>query len=234
MLPEVETLLVIQDRDQRILSLRKDLANLPGMIEHARTRLRGDQARVQKQKENLMHLEVEMKKLELDIGTRENTIARLKQQQYETRKNEEFQALGHEVVRYQGEVGKLEEAELELMEKADLVRKELKAAEGALAKTQGIVDADLQELETRRQRAEEEIRSLEAAKAPFVAKVDASLYTTYTRILKSKGGSAVVGLVGGQCKGCHMKVTSATIVKAKTDKELTHCDHCGRMVYFDE
>lgn len=234
MRPELETLLIIQDRDQKILALKKDLANVPGMMEHARSRLRGDQAAVQKNKDELLGVEVEMKKLELDIGTRETTIARLKRQQFETRKNEEYQALGHEVIRYQGEVNKLEDEELLLMERAEGVRKALRRAEESLAKTQAVVESELQQLQVRQQRAEEEIQELENAKRPFIAQVDPSLYNTYVRILKSKGGSAVVALIGGQCKGCHMKVTSATVVKAKTDKELTHCDHCGRMVYFDE
>lgn len=234
MRPELETLLVIQDRDQKILALKKDLVRLPELAEHARSRLRGDQAAVQKAKEQLQHLELEIKKLELDIGTRQNTIARLKQQQYETRKNEEFQALGHEVVRYQGEVNQLEESELALMENAESVRKTLKQAELSLGKTQAVVDADLRDLEERRKNAETQIRALEAERAPFIGQVDASLYATYQRILKSKGGSAVVAVMGGQCAGCHMKVTSATIVKAKAEKELAHCDHCGRMIYYDE
>jgi uncharacterized protein len=234
MLPELETLLIIQDRDQKIFALKKELARIPEMAEHAKTRLRGDQDTVQKTKEQLQHVEVEMKKVELDIGTRENTIARLKRQQYETRKNDEFQALGHEVVRYQGEVAKLEETQLVYMERSETMHKALREVEAALSKTQAVVEADLRELEERRRNSEEQIRSLEAEKEPFVRQVDRALYGTYQRILKSKGGSAVVPVLGGQCRGCHMKVTSATIVKAKTEKDMTFCDHCGRMIYFDE
>ena len=40
-------------------------------------------------------MEVDRKKLELDVGTRQESIARLKTQQYQTRKNDEFQAIGH-------------------------------------------------------------------------------------------------------------------------------------------
>lgn len=234
MLPELETLLVIQDRDQKILELKKDLINLPKMEDHARSRLRGDEAAAQKVKEQLLQVEVDMKKLELDIGIRESTIARLKRQQYETRKNEEFQALGHEVVRYQEEVTKLEDAELILMERAEVLRKSLRNAEAALAKTQGLVDEELRQLALRSERANEEIRELEAAREPFIGRVDASLYNIYERLMRSKGGNALVALIGGQCKGCHMKVTTATVVKAKAEKELTHCDHCGRMIYYDE
>ena len=47
--------------------------------------------------------------------------ARLKTQQYQTRKNDEFQAIGHEIERYENEIRKIEDEELELMVAADKV-----------------------------------------------------------------------------------------------------------------
>ena len=87
--------------------------------------------------------EIAIKNLELDIGTRSETISRLKKQQYETRKNSEYQALGTEVVRYTGDVDALETEELELMEKADERRKVLAEAERALAFTKTGVDEEV-------------------------------------------------------------------------------------------
>ena len=63
---------------------------------------------------------MEKKSLELDVGTRSESIARLKTQQYETRKNDEFSAMGREIERYQNEISALEDQELELMEQADV------------------------------------------------------------------------------------------------------------------
>ena len=57
MLPELETLLVIQDRDQKILALKKDLETMPRLIEGAKARLKGDQAALQKAKEEMQRLE---------------------------------------------------------------------------------------------------------------------------------------------------------------------------------
>ena len=62
------------------------------------------------------------KRLELDVGTRNESIARLKTQRYETRKNDEFSAMGREIERYQNEISALEDQELELMEQADVTQ----------------------------------------------------------------------------------------------------------------
>src|SRR4051812_26783769 len=76
---------------------------------------------------------MEKKKLELDVGTRNESIARLRTQQYETRKNDEFSAMGREIERYQQEISVLEDRELELMEEADQVKLQLKAEENQTA-----------------------------------------------------------------------------------------------------
>ena len=80
-------------------------------------------------KDKARHVEVDRKKMELDVGTRETSIARLKTQQYETRKNDEFQALGHEIERYEKEIQQIEDQELELMEQGDKLKAEIAAEE---------------------------------------------------------------------------------------------------------
>ena len=66
--------------------------------------------------------EVAMKNLEIEIETRNDSIAKLKIQQYETKKNEEFRAMGTEIERYGNEVRELEDQELELMEKGETLK----------------------------------------------------------------------------------------------------------------
>ena len=119
MLPDIRALLILQDRDRRLLALTKDLERLPQDEARAKSKLAADQAAVKSAHDALVELDLRLKRLELDAGTRRTTIQRLKTQQFETRKNDEFQALGHEVARYEKDIDGLETRELELMEKAD-------------------------------------------------------------------------------------------------------------------
>jgi len=231
---DVEHLVVLQDRDLRILSLRKDLANMPRLIELAKTRLSGDQAAVARAKESLQGNEVLVKRLELDIETRRNTVKRLRDQQFETRKNEEYQALGHEVERYSADIARLEDEELVLMVKSEAIRETLAAAEAGLRRTQEVVDAELAQLEERRKNEEQRIAELTAEREGLSGRVEPGLLAVYDRIFKAKNGAAVVGLSAGQCKGCHMKVTTATVLKAKAELEITHCENCGRILHFED
>ena len=119
---ELEQLLVLQDRQQKIKQVQTEIRALPVQRKNLEAQLAANAAALTDMKQKVQQLEVDRKRLELDAGTRQESIARLKTQQYETRKNDEFQAMGHEIERYEREIQSIEDQELELMDQADKVR----------------------------------------------------------------------------------------------------------------
>jgi predicted nucleic acid-binding Zn-ribbon protein len=233
MLDAIRDLLVLQDRDRRLLSLAKDLERLPQEEARAKTKLAGDQAAVSKATDDLRANELAVKKVELDAETRRNTILRLKHQQFETRKNDEFAAIGHEIKRYELELDGLETRELELMEESDRLRTLLNDAEAALTKTQEIVNQDLASIAERKKNLLAQTAELRAEREKSAAAVESSVLPLYERLLKTKAGVAIAPLHEGRCGGCHMKLVSSTVIKVQGGKEITQCEDCGRILYAD-
>jgi predicted nucleic acid-binding Zn-ribbon protein len=231
MLSEIQALLVLQDRDQRILSLEEDMKLIPASKEQAKERLAHDHEMVANAKKAVQENEVAIKNLELDIGTRKNTLERLKVQQYETKKNDEFTALENEIARYNEEVDELETQELELMEKADSLRAELQKAEDALALTQGMVDEEIAQLDQRSGEVKAQHDEVSAERAKLAADVDEDTLSLYERLMASKGGDAIVSAENSQCHGCHMKVVPSTMINVQAEKQMTQCENCGRILY---
>ncbi|MEM9236879.1 MAG: C4-type zinc ribbon domain-containing protein [Verrucomicrobiota bacterium] len=231
MLPQIEGLLVLQDRDRLISSLSEQLEKLPADEARAKTRLNSDTAAVETAKKAIQDNEVEIKKVELDVETRRTTIGRLKQQQFETRKNEEYSALGHEITRYAEEVDGLETTELELMEKGDGLRAQLKTAEEELAKTSRLVDEDLKAISERHKNITTELEATKAEREKLAEAVEDDLLTLYTRLMKTKNGLAVAPVDNGQCGGCHTRIIPATLIKVQSGKEIAQCESCARILY---
>ncbi len=234
MLDEVRALLILQDRDRRLLALAKDLEKLPQDEARAKTKLAADETAVKKAHDALVDCELRLKRLELDVGTRRTTIQRLKVQQFETRKNEEYQALVHEVTRYEKEADDLETRELELMEEMDTLRAAQKAAQEALAQTQRLVEEDLATIAQRHKRMEVERAEVSAERDQLAAQVPEAILPLYHRLMKTKVGMAVAPLDEGKCGGCHMKLIASTVVAVQTGKEITRCEDCGRILYVQE
>ncbi len=229
----VEKLLVIQERDQKIRDLNNELQRLPAEEEQARTRLAGDTAAVEAARKAIQENEISMKNIELDIDTRNDTIARLKTQQFETRKNEEFAAIGAEITRYGDEVTALEDSELELMELGETLSATLKDAEEKLTGTQALVDEALAVIAERKNNSDARMAEIRADRAKHAEGVeDEDDLEFYEAIFKKKGDAAVVPLQHDEnCGGCHMKLIKDTIMKVRAANEITQCQQCGRILY---
>src|SRR5437773_12517300 len=105
---ELEQLLVLQDRQQKIRQIENEIKNLPLQRKHLELQLAESAASLEALKQKARQVEIERKRLELDVATRNESIARLRTQQYQTRNNDEFPAMGNEIQRYADEMRKLE------------------------------------------------------------------------------------------------------------------------------
>lgn len=228
---ELEQLLVLQDRQQKIRQIQTEIKTLPLERAHLESQLVATAAGVELLKQKGRQVEIERKKLELDVGTRTESIARLKTQQYQTRKNDEFQAIGHEIERYENEIRKLEDQELELMIEADKLRGELEAADKSARTTRESIARQLADLETKSKALGAQQQELETERETLAAQIDPDLLDQFERLFNSKGDAAVVAVEHGVCTGCHMKVTTATAAGVKAGKEIVSCENCGRILY---
>jgi uncharacterized protein len=231
---ELEQLLILQDRDQKIRQIRTEIETVPLRRSSLEAQLAATRASVEGLKQRVRQVEIDRKRLELDVGTRTETISRLKTQQYQTRKNEEFRAIGHEIERYENEIRKIEDDELELMVLADKVKADLAEEEKKATAAQNSIARQTADLEEKSKALESQLQGLSKERSELAGKIDEDLLGRFERLFKSKGDAAVVAIEHGVCTGCHMKVTTATAAQVRAGKEIVSCENCGRILYFGE
>jgi predicted nucleic acid-binding Zn-ribbon protein len=228
---ELEQLLVLQDRQQKIKQIQTEIKSLPLQRENLEAQLAASAAALAALKHKGQHLEMDRKKLELDAGTRQESINRLKTQQYETRKNDEFRAMGNEIERYEKEIRAIEDQELELMDQADKLKVEIAAEDKKASGARESVARQMADLEEKAKTLEVRLEGLTAERAEAAGKIDEDLLGRFERLFASKGDAAIVGLEHEVCTGCHMKVTTQTAHRVKNGKEIVSCEQCGRILY---
>ncbi len=231
---ELEQLLILQDRDQKIRQIRTEIETVPLRRSSLEAQLAASKASVETLKHKARQVEVDRKRLELAVGTRTETISRLKTQQYQTRKNEEFRAIGHEIERYENEIRKIEDDELELMVLADKVKADLAEEQKKATAAQNSIARQTADLEEKSKALESQLQGLSKERSELAGKIDEDLLGRFERLFKSKGDAAVVAVEHGVCTGCHMKVTTATAAQVKAGKEIVSCENCGRILYLSE
>ncbi|MEA3212979.1 MAG: uncharacterized protein QOE70_6036 [Chthoniobacter sp.] len=233
MLPEIERLLVLQDRDRKIRALRQELKFAPLERKEFEAKLSSTTGQLEAAKLKAKEIEVERKKLENESQTKRDQIARFQTQKFQTRKNEEFQALNNEIKRFEDEVRALEDRELELMESAEQMKATVAEATKAAQQTKAQVEGQIADIDAKMQTVEAQLKELDLERTAAAGEIDEELLDNYQRLFSNKG-EAVVALEHDVCTGCHMKITAQTSVSVRGGRGIVHCENCGRILYAGE
>lgn len=232
MLDAIEKLLILQDRDWRIRRLRAELAHIEPQRQEFRARAAGAQTALENAKMRVRQLESNRKDLELEVEGKKKQIERYANQQLQTRKNEEYRALAHEIELCKEDIRRIEDRELEIMEQAEAAQKEVaRATEAALA-ARKLMEEQLAQLDAREVNLRKELSELERNREELAAAVEEGARTRYERLVRSKGENVVVGVQHGVCGGCHMRLPAQIMVMCQAQQELVTCTNCGRILYY--
>lgn len=228
----IEQLLILQDRDRKLLRVTQELAHIVPDRDNLRSRAAATQGQLEAAKLRVKQIESERKQRELEIEAKKSQIEKYLNQQLLTRKNEEYKALTHEIEMAKAVIFKIEDAQIVLMEQAESAQKEVARATTEAAAAKQLLDDQIGELDAREGNLKKQFAELTGDRAQLASAVDESTRNRYERLLKSKGGTAVVGIEHGVCGGCHMKLQQQLIVTAQSQKEIVTCSSCGRILYF--
>lgn len=228
----LEKLLVLQDRDSKRLAFEQQLSGVPREIAAVETRIAAEKAAIETAKAEWHGLESKKKMLELEIKSAEEKIAKYRTQQSQVRKNDEYQALTHEIETAEQGIGSLEEQEIGIMLLIDEAKKRFAAAEAELKEHITGHEAKIRTLHERETHLQADVQAAQAAVTLARPAVADPQLRIYDRIAHKPGHPVCVTVNGDRCGGCHLKVPTHIVVQARAAVEITTCDQCGRIVYW--
>jgi predicted nucleic acid-binding Zn-ribbon protein len=233
MLPEIATLIHLQEFDSRIAALDAELARLPKEIEalqaavgEARKAAEGVKARLDAVKKELRTKERDLD----DIAVkRSKSEARL----YEVKTNAEYSAVLVEIESIKALKGRTEEEILALMERQETLAVEIREAEARLKVREEQGRRDEAVIRHKLGQVEQELEGVRGERAVLAKELPRTLLADYERILKGCGGLAVVGITSTHvCGGCRVTIRPQLLQELRLGQTLLHCDSCGRFIYW--
>ncbi len=233
--PALASLLILQDRDAKRLGLEAQLKAVPGDIAMVERRIATEKAAIESARTEVKELETKKKLLETEIGSAEAKLAKYRTQQSLVKKNDEYQALGHEIETTEKAIGEFEGQELEIMYSIDEAKKRFVAAEAELKANISGHEARIRTLRERETNVAADLKTAQAELAAAREPVSEPNRKIYDRIAV-RNMPAVVAVNHGKCGGCHLKISSEVESGARgktTDGALATCDQCGRIVYWE-
>jgi uncharacterized protein len=232
MLDVIDKLLSLQDRDRSLLQFQEELRRIPPEREELQHRMQTAQNSLDAAKHRVKQLESERKRLELDVEQKRQLIEKYSFQQYQTKKNEEYRAIGHEISMCKKAIHDIEDTELDVMEQIEAAQKEVAAAQREAAEARQTVDSRLADLAARERELQAQLSQLETGRNELATAVEPTALSRYERMMKNKGSNVVVGIQRGVCGGCHMQLSRQTVVHCQAEQEIVTCTNCGRILYF--
>jgi predicted nucleic acid-binding Zn-ribbon protein len=233
--PDLEKLIVLQGHDVEAKRLRDEMAALPKQVAALETKAKATEGQRAVIANLIAKEEALRRRQESDVKDHQAKIARIRKQMDLATTTVQVTAFEHEISFAQAEIARLEDAEIESMERSEGLESQKKLADEALT------DA-LATLERERVRATETIAQDKALLAAVEekrkverAEISESALSTYDRIAKAKG-TAVAEALNQKCMACQMMVRPQRwndLRDRNNEETMMSCETCGRLLYYD-
>ena len=232
--PDFQQLLLLHSRDRRLKTLKNDLEKLPGELEYMDKKIFEEKESIRLAMEEWKTLESKNNSLEKDILSHRDQIARQRNRQLEVKKNEEYQALEHEIANLETKIDELESEQIETLDKIDDARETAEVAEKKIAQRVIELEKEREERVAFGKQAEIDVQSLETQIVETREEVEPDFLSVYDRVSKIVSRPPYMAPLEDQkCSGCHLRVSNDVVSSVLVEKKLTQCDQCGRIVYIE-
>jgi predicted nucleic acid-binding Zn-ribbon protein len=242
--PDLARLVVLQTHDIEAKRLRDQIAALPrqlAMLELKAAATVGQRAVVL----DLIAKEEALRRhQESEIADRKQKLARTQKKIDAATNTVQVTALEHEAAFARAEINRLEDAELESMERGEALDAQLALADQAVADAAATLErerARIHELLARDRADLAEVDALRVALRTQIAQSDTGedSLSTYDRISHSKG-TAVAQALNQRCSACQMMLRPQrwndlrdNTPGSESSQTLMTCENCGHLLYYD-
>jgi predicted nucleic acid-binding Zn-ribbon protein len=233
MLPDLKLVIRLQEIDNRLAELAREIAALPVHIKEIEKKLTSHERKLEVDRAALAANQKERKNCDSNIQTQEQKISKLKDQMLGAKTNDQYRAFQNEIEFCQNEIRKSEDRILELMTESEPLDKNVKAAEAALKGEKAQVEAEKQQARERTAVDEKAAQELQAERAGVVKDVTPGTYQRYERVRKGRRGVAVAEAVEGRCSACNMVIRLQFFQDLKKGDQVMACESCTRILYYN-
>jgi predicted nucleic acid-binding Zn-ribbon protein len=229
----LQTLISLQAVDTRIAALESDAARLPKEIAaiHAAVDEAKKQAEQAKGRLDAARKDQRAKEKDLEVvqAKRSKNEARL----YEVKTNKEYSAVLIEIEEIKQEKARMEEEVLVLMEAQERLGADIREAESRFKQRESEGRSQEAGLKEQLRGIEADLAGVRTERKELATKLPANILADYDRILRARGGLALVPVAKPNfCGACRMTITPQRLQELRAQSSLIPCESCGRYLYW--
>jgi predicted nucleic acid-binding Zn-ribbon protein len=230
-LSDQRAILDIQNFDFTAATLNNKAANLPEIAAIHSLTIKANNARDLRiaAETELSDVKRELLRAEGDV---EQIVTRINRDEARlasgTGAPKELEQLQHELGSLGARRSELEEIELEIMMRIDVIKERITEQ----SEQENALTAEITELEIKKANEmaviSSELEAITVERASVIASTNPELVALYEKIRASNNGAGAAALVGNQCKGCHLTVNNVELQRIAdlAEDEVVRCEEC--------
>jgi|ERR1700722_16722908 len=182
----------------------------------------------------LIEIKKEIRMGETQIKEIQDKISKLESQQAAVKKMDEFNALTHEMTHTGREKTTAEQRVSDWMDKLASEEELLVTLKDNLKSTNENSQVIEKEIQESIEKINEEGKGLLIQREALKTQVDPEIFKIYERLLKNKKDRVVVPIEQRTCSGCHIVLTPQHENLVRKGDRLVFCEHCSRILFWQE